>query len=524
MSRASSLFRWFVTGALLLVAGRVAVLATPASLSPAPRSSPPAAREFRLVLDPGHGGRGEQPGLTTGDAWDASQGRFLRVLNFGGAQRLARGVRITEHEMALDLARRLKATLDLTRSEAGWAEFAKLLETVGVQGPLTRVRFDARLSREDDFRAREARKERDPSKDFRLLDSPESFPAANGQPLHPGRVSRVVETAPDLVIVLHLNDGPGTRERGTNALYVPSPSAFESLRQFALGKGPWTDELQRIRPHWLARGRARGEKPSMLESAWCYFTGFPPAASGQSADLRHPAGRSWNHVTWAFREPEPPRLTLEGPFSGPFRERERLPAEQRRRGGGPEGVGGDNLYAGQELLRFARLALARDPAAARPPAEVFGATPSLDTYLGPRDRPLCAAWTLPLLVNSVTAYLELGYISNFRDRWLLTNKRDRYIAGLAAGIYSLAAGAKVEPLAGVERPRGRAIDWSAYVGHAARARWPGARPPAIRGLAEPPAAATPATRRAPPEADEGEKPLRRRSGRLHRTLPRSAGD
>jgi N-acetylmuramoyl-L-alanine amidase len=341
------------------------VLSSTASAPPAPRPAQPgqpAPREFRLVLDPGHGGRGEQPGLATGDAWDASLGRFVRVLNFGGAQRLARGVRLTEHELVLALAKRLRSVLDLTHSEAGWAEFTRLLESVGVKGPLTRVRFDTRLSREDDFRAREARRDRDPSKDFRLLDSPKVFPAANGQPLHPGRVSRIVALAPELVVVLHLNDGPGTRERGTNALYVPSPEAFEALRLFALQRGPWTAELEKLRPHWLGRGRARGEKASMLESAWCYFTGYPPAASGRLAELRHPTGQAWNHVTWAYREPEPgpARVTLEGPFSGPFRERERLPVEQRRRGGGPEGVGGDNLYAGQELLRFVRLALARD--------------------------------------------------------------------------------------------------------------------------------------------------------------------
>ena len=84
----------------------------------------------------------------------------------------------------------------------------------------------------------------------------------------------------------------------------------------------------------------------------------------------------------------------------------------------------------QELLRFVRYALwkeLREGKAAPRPA--FDRTPrSARELMGPHLHPTGADWALPWLVNSVVAYLELGYISNDRDLALLTKRIEQLTA------------------------------------------------------------------------------------------------
>ncbi len=477
-----------VLAGLLAWAGQASLVAsTPDGVTSRSGGATEAPKSIRVMIDPGHGGRGEEPGATTGDNWDSQYAQFLRVVNYGGSARVAPGRRVEEHELALSLSRRLAALLELTRTDAGWTRFEEILRRLGARGTLPRVRIESRLTRTDDYRAREARKEPDPNRDFRLLDSPARLPAREGTPLHPGRVSRVIDWAPDLLLVLHANDVDSRRQRGMNALFVPSPQDFEAIRAMELSKEALPPGLARLAKSWIARGRARGERESMIEAAWCYYTGFAPTPGGRTPDIRRPDGKVWNHITWAYRDTEPgrPTLTLAAPQVGPFWDRERGPFESRRRAGGPEGLGGDNLYAGQELLRHARLSLGRAVTSTALPSDVFGRGPHMRvTTLTPLSRPLCAAWTLPLYVNSVTAYLELGYLSNARDRWLLMHRGDLYVEGLAAGIYSLAAGLKLPGVPGIDSPSGKPIAFEYYRPHVAAARWKGSRPPIVERLGE----------------------------------------
>jgi hypothetical protein len=143
--------------------------------------------------------------------------------------------------------------------------------------------------------------------------------------------------------------------------------------------------------------------------------------------------------------------------------------ERRRRGGGLEGHGGDNLYAGQELVRWLRYGLWREIVASEPkltapdPKQKGARRLGSGLYLGPRRKPTAADWAVPLYANAVTAFLELGYMTNRKDFWLLRNKLDAMADALAVGIYSLRVGAKAQPLAGLaEAPRGRPVDWRAY--------------------------------------------------------------
>ena len=170
-----------------------------------------------------------------------------------------------------------------------------------------------------------------------------------------------------------------------------------------------------------------------------------------------------NDIGWAYRAEKRPKTrtkSLKGPFSGKFWDRERSDFERRRRSGGFEGYGGDNLYAGQELVRFMRSSLWRDYAAS-PKAKENELTER--QYLGRTHRPTAADWAVPLYSNAVVAFLEIGYLTNKRDFWILRNKLDVIADGLAVGVYSLFAGSKsIEIPKTSFKPRGRAIEWSAY--------------------------------------------------------------
>ena len=154
--------------------------------------------------------------------------------------------------------------------------------------------------------------------------------------------------------------------------------------------------------------------------------------------LRH------NMVSWSYQnKAEVSAAHLRGfqPI-GPFWEREQGKAEVWRREGGPEGYGGDNFYAAQQLLRFSRSSLILDKVdTERTAPEIIA--------------PFVSTWSVPTYVNAVSAFLELGFLSNALDRKRLTKHIDSYATGLAAGIYSLCysmdtskTSLKVKPLSG----------------------------------------------------------------------------
>jgi hypothetical protein len=246
-----------------------------------------------------------------------------------------------------------------------------------------------------------------------------------------------------------------------SALFVPSPEAFETGRKIVLGQAKASEIPWKLRRWWSYRGAARDKLGWLLNDAWTFFTGYGADLTSRKYRKSSYIGQRWQHLDWAYAdrtEAEPP-INLEGPFEGPYFERERSPYESFRRAGGPEEVGGDNLYAGQELLRFIRYAWWREYSEGKP-AWKPNLTPK--QFLPYLQHPTAADWAMPLFTNAVAPFLELGQLWNKYDRFLLDKRLPAAADGMAVGIYSLCMGLQIPPEEGVESPRGLPIDWGRY--------------------------------------------------------------
>jgi len=67
-----------------------------------------------------------------------------------------------------------------------------------------------------------------------------------------------------------------------------------------------------------------------------------------------------------------------------------------------------------------------------------------------------------MLVNAISAYIELGYLNRKWDREMLLNRQDQIAEGVAVGVYSLFAG--LENVKGnfKSKPSGKSIDLERY--------------------------------------------------------------
>lgn len=449
----------------------VAVLLLPTLLVAAPGevADEPAPPEVRIYLDPGHGGRPENASRRGGAHWDPLKGRFLNVYRYGAewrAKKAEGGQVVSEQAQALELAKLVRERLEWTHSAEGWKRFEALLSDYGaVLPPYPRLRFRVAMAREDDYRthpdAKDPVKRKTVNKYFRIFDCPDQYPHKPGGPMRKGRLSHSAAFSPHLQVSLHIDGSDDPRQRGMSALFVPSPEAFETGRQIILGKGKPEQIPRRLRRWWSYRGHARSKLGWLLNDVWTFFTGHGADSSSRKVRTASYIGQRWQHLDWAYAEPveKAPVQSLEGPFDAPFFQRERSPYEAYRRAGGLEGLGGDNLYAGQELLRFIRYAWWKEYAGGRK-AWKEGLTPR--KYLPYLQHPTGADWAMPLFSNAVSPFLELGQLLNRYDRFLLTERLPAAADGMAVGIYSLFAGMQVPEVEGVESPRGIPIDWGRY--------------------------------------------------------------
>ncbi len=185
---------------------------------------------------------------------------------------------------------------------------------------------------------------------------------------------------------------------------------------------------------------------TIISDTATYFTGF-------RAFTHKFIGLRYLMVTWRYNT-----SSLFSSFTLFFM-RENSVYENYRRAGGPEGYGGDNFYSSEELIRYIRSALWND-FISLPGVQALKSNAS--EYAGPHSSPFVSDWAIPLHVNAITAFVELGYLSNAKDRKMLKEKQTLISEAIAAGVYSLLVGLKPLKIDGVETPRGQAIDFSKY--------------------------------------------------------------
>lgn len=409
---------------------------------------------YRVVIDPGHGGANTR---RNDDKWDPVTGQYLSPFLYGAGYR---GFR--EHVLVLDLGKRVKHYLDLTRTEAGWRQFESLLKRLSPQSSFTRVIFAAEMSRTDNYATRRYEEGEDRNAPYRLYD----FPDARGR-IQPGRISYINSLKPELVVSLHMNPAGPQHPGGMAGVLAPGYATFDMLRQIHLGRRPQADfRGSRWYGKWLVTDRGWSQWEAARADTWVYFNGYRTNRDGSRIDRSKNRGLRQNLISWRYAEPPGWEKLYApdqpGPYAlnfadfraeGPFWDRERGQAEAWRREGGALGYGGDNHYATDELMRFVQYGVRLQlPSRKRAAA------------MGKIEPPYVSAYSMPTLVNAINAYLEIGFIDVRRDRDLVIARREETAKALAAGIYSLFVGLEPrrERSAGPYFPRGRPLDLQRY--------------------------------------------------------------
>jgi N-acetylmuramoyl-L-alanine amidase len=440
-------------------------------------------KDFVVMLDPGHGGKPERQSKTGGAHWDPDKKEFLSYYRFGAASRNS-GRTWTEESLVMWLARKVKKRLELLKSEEGRQEFEKITKRVtgkdipkdyfsDMQAPVVY------LSRDNSYLDHPKKGKPNVNRFFRLFDSPESFDAKSkaAKGTTKGRLSKMLQKTPDLTVCLHINGAATKSARGIHSLFVPHHDHFEKVRKEILGEKVLKDKKwKKVYRCWFKHAASRSRKQWMYNDTWTYFTGYGSSVDGTKLNTATDIGSRQEDLQWKYvSSSRPARVTTVAmDYTGPFWTRERSEHEKYRRAGGRLGYGGDNLYSGDELVKFTKLALWNDYVASKKQKsqspeksgkkkQVKFSEKAVSAYLGPGHRPVAADWAVPLFTNSVTAFLELGYITNSKDFWILRNKLDVIADGISVGIVSLRKGiACKKAVPYKEMPLGKPVKWNVY--------------------------------------------------------------
>ncbi len=407
------------------------------------------------MLDPGHGGA-----VVTrkDDKWDPVTRQYLDFYLSGMVYQ-----QYTEQEIVLDLSKRVRRYLDLTRTDEGWEEFQKILRIFSDQNEFSRIVFKTDMSRDDGWQNR-GKPVSDPEVNapYRMYDFPDP---KKDMRMEMGRLSYINSKKPYLVLALHLNPAEGSNPGGMGAVLSPGYTTFDLLRKITLGQAnpsqfmnsPWIQ-----RAAWLISDAGFNQLESAKGDAWVYFHGFRMLKNG-TPWIGKNRGIRWNMVMWRYADPPGWELKAArggpGPYAlkyaewrpeGKFWEREQSQTELWRREGGPLGFGGDNYYASDELMRFVQMGLPIQVPARRAPGAMGEIVP-----------PFVSTYGLPTFANAIIAYLEIAHLNRTRDRTMVLENQEELAKSMAAGIYSLFRGLKVKKTGNV-RPRGAPVNFEKY--------------------------------------------------------------
>lgn len=349
-----------------------------------------------IVIDPGHGGT-QTGGLD--DKWDVVKGKYIATYLPGMKAKTADRI-YYEHLVVLELSRRVKYYLDLTRSDDGWNQFHQLLIKFSDQRSFRRLLFETHMSREDSWNHR-FNNESVPEVNapYRMYDFPEySTGKRHADRMLPGRISRINALRPELVLSIHTNPAGTGHSGGMATVIAPGYKTFDMVRRIHLGQqnkqafdaSPWARTWLVTDPGWSAFEAARAD-------TWVYFHGYRTNRAGTKVNFNKNRGIRYNMVRWAYADEkgwhhdykpdQTGRFALHYPdfkAEGRFWEREKSELENWRREGGPLGYGGDNHYAGDELLRFVQYG-----------ARLLAPDLQSDESIGPIHPPYVSTYSLP---------------------------------------------------------------------------------------------------------------------------------
>ncbi|OHD63794.1 MAG: hypothetical protein A2176_14670 [Spirochaetes bacterium RBG_13_51_14] len=405
---------------------------------------------YRVVLDPGHGGVALHPMSVHGDRYETIFRRYLDYYKEGAARGALR-----EPVIVYSIARKVEKILKLLTPGRNNTKFYQMLERYADGAP-RKIYLITSLSRDRSISENEADIMDDPNANYRMFD----YPDLDGR-IRPGRISRINEGKPHLVVSLHLADaGPQDFEGMSPVITPPYRFLHEGLRYLQMKQKEKKFYTSSPYRDWFVEETTRSDFSWFLNDVSLYFTGYPLMKNKQT-DRRNFKGYRYNMVTWSYADspgwehaaryhiPSSRYASSVKDFvpDGRFWDRERSMYEGFRRDGGEEGFGGDNAYASYEIIRYVcnSLNLHGNDYRTQKPGKSY-----------------ISVWIMPLHVNAINAFIELGYLNRSRDRYLLTKKQDEIAEGIAVGIFSLLAGLEVKDKKFRYMPRGKAIDFRKY--------------------------------------------------------------
>ncbi|MBV6493405.1 MAG: hypothetical protein LDLANPLL_01421 [Turneriella sp.] len=391
---------------------------------------------YRVVLDPGHGGRDLIPYSLYGDKFDRRTGVYLDRFREGAR---VRGV--WEFEVMYDIAQKAKALLDKTTTEEGRREFKKILQKYGkiTNGEIESI--ETFISRPAGYIESYFENRDDPNSRFRLYDYPNQKTGA----LEMGTISRINALTPELVITLHLTHTHAPSEGAMATVITPAYKTYKTALEYVQANKTERKRLSNnfaksVWANWFIFDDRYKKFSSFMADAFIYFIGFWSKPNGVQTDYSRFRGYRHNLVTWQYADSD---AIVESLYAqngeryatnlisfepkGKFWEREKAEPETWRREGGPENFGGDNHYAGMEILRFVRNAFIVN---------------GVDTQRSAPKilKPYISTWAVPTYVNAVAPFVEIAHTVSKRDYLRMAKHRKIYAEGVAVAAYSLLYG------------------------------------------------------------------------------------
>lgn len=406
---------------------------------------------FRVVLDPGHGGVCKYPISKYGDRYDTLTGTYIEEFKEGAAFR-----NLEEHKIVYEISEKVEKILKDCSPEGDFNKFREILKKYS-DDFAPKVIIRTYMGRRKSLSESEKNNLEDPNAEFRLFD----FPDKNGE-MKPGRLSRMNSLKPHLIVSLHLAFSGPPEYRGMNPILAAPPRLLSSGLKYL--RGEINDKSFFYKdPHkdWFIENMKRPDFSWFLNDTALYYTNYP-LNSDLSVDRSGYRGYRYNMVSWPYRddagwEKEAISHKKDSRYSisykdfvpdGKFWDREKSVYESYRRDNGEEGFGGDNAYAAYEMIRFIMYSL--NLRGIKNKNQVAG-----KSYV--------STWIVPIHVNAINPFIELGYLIKPWDRYLLVEKQNEIAEGIAVAIYSMIAGLNVKDKNVSQPPKGKSIDFKKYM-------------------------------------------------------------
>lgn len=405
---------------------------------------------FRVILDPGHGGVYLKDRKKHGDKFDLVNSEYLNFFAPGAEYK-----GIYEHEIVYNIALKAMSLLLYCSKDGDFDQFKKILKKY-TDSNIRKIYIQTIISRKKSITQTEVKNSRDPNAEYRLYD----FPDPDGD-MQKGRISKMNEFKPHLIVSLHLAVSAPPDYLGMNGIIVPPYNVLKEgfLRLQNKDTDRNLDDNNILRSWFKISDRITSKYAFYNDSAH-YFTSYG-ITEDYKTDYNDYKGYKYNMVTWRYKDNFLWNLEAEKqrPYSqyssdynsfreaGRFREREKSLYEEYRRGSSFKDFGGDNYHATYELIKYILFSLNESGISRK------------DKIPG---KPFVSTWSVPLLVNAINAYIELGYLNRKWDRDVLLKRQDEIAEGVAVGVYSLLAG--IDNVKGnfKSKPSGKSIDLNRY--------------------------------------------------------------